>query len=144
MIELRRSDAGETEDLRRRVLRPGSTGPIPGDGEPAGMVLLAAYDDGVLVATGNVRPEPSPAAGSGGTHWRLRGMATEPARRGEGHGAAVLAALLAHCRAAGGTLLWANARLPALEFYRRAGFVTSGEPWTDPEIGPHVVITLAL
>ena len=91
MIELRRSDAAETEDLRRRVLRPGSTGPLPGDGEPAGMVLLAE-----------------------------------------------------HCRAAGGTLLWANARLPALEFYRRAGFVTSGEPWTDPEIGPHVVITLTL
>ena len=143
MTEVRRSDAADTEDLRRRVLRPGSTGPIPGDGDLAGVVFVSAYDDGALVATGNVRPEPAPFGGPG-VHWRLRGMATEPARRGQGHGAAVLAALVAHCREGGGTLLWANARLPALEFYLRAGFATRGEPWVDPEIGPHVVITLPL
>ena len=145
MISLRRSDALATQDLRRRVLRPGSTGVLAGDEDLAGVVFVSAYDDGALVATGNVRPEPFPGTDRPDQPaWRLRGMATEPARRGEGLGAAVLAALVEHCRAEGGALLWANARLPALAFYARAGFGTWGQPWVDAEIGPHQMIRFAL
>ena len=142
MIEVRCSTAAETEALRRRVLRPGSSGPLPGD-DGSEVVFFSAYDGAVVASTGNVRPAAAPFPVEG-PPWRLRGMATAPDRRGEGLGAAVLAALVAHCEQQGGAVLWANARTPALAFYERAGFTTWGEAWEAPQIGPHVVIRLGL
>jgi predicted GNAT family N-acyltransferase len=67
-------------------------------------------------------------------------MATAEGRRSQGIGQAVLAAAIAHVCSSGGGLLWCNARVPAVTFYRRAGFTTRGEPWDEPDIGPHVVM----
>lgn len=142
MIEVRRVSAAETVDLRRRVLRGGRPVALPGDDDPSA-VHVGAYDDDELLATGNVRRESAPWAPAVPA-WRLRGMATEPARRGEGVGALVLAALLEHCRAQGGGELWCNARTPARSFYARAGFTEVGEEWVDPEIGPHVRMRVQL
>ena len=64
-------------------------------------------------------------------------MATAPAARGRGLGAAVLDALIAHAHAEGATLIWCNARPRAMPLYERAGFVPVGEPWDDPQLGPH-------
>jgi predicted GNAT family N-acyltransferase len=140
VVEVRRVTAAETADLRRRVLRAGRPVVLPGDEDPTAF-HVAAYDDDVLVATGNVRREPAPWD-PGVPAWRLRGMATEPGRRGEGLGGRVLAALLEHCRDEGGGEVWCNARTPARSFYRRAGFVEVGEEWVDPQIGPHVRMRL--
>ncbi len=52
----------------------------------------------------------------------------------------MLGAAVSHVADRGGGLLWCNARLPAVTLYTRAGFVEVGEPWTDPVIGPHVVM----
>lgn len=134
--------AAETADLRRQVLRGGRPVALPGDDDPA-VVHVGCFDGDLLVGTGNVRREPAPWAPDVPA-WRLRGMATAEGRRGEGIGAAVLAALVAHCRAHGGGQLWCNARVPAQDFYVRDGFVTVGEPWEEPEIGPHVRMVLDL
>jgi hypothetical protein len=40
--------------------------------------------------------------------------------------------------------VWCNARTPARGFYERAGFAVEGEEFELPEIGPHVLMTLAL
>lgn len=64
-------------------------------------------------------------------------MATDPARRGAGFGAALLAGCVEH---AGGAELWCNARLEAVDFYRRAGFDVVSEPFDIAGIGPHVVM----
>jgi ribosomal protein S18 acetylase RimI-like enzyme len=64
-------------------------------------------------------------------------MATAPEARGRGRGGRVLAELLEHARAHGATLIWCNARPAATSLYERAGFVAAGEPWDDPELGPH-------
>ena len=72
--------------------------------------------------------------------WRVRGMATAEGWRGCGVGARVLAEVIDHVSSHGGGLLWANVRLPAVDFYRRAGFDRRGEPWDDPDIGPHVAM----
>jgi predicted GNAT family N-acyltransferase len=69
-------------------------------------------------------------------------MATDEARRREGLGAAVLATAVEHVRSQGARLLWCHARVPAVAFYRRAGFVTRGEPWEEPDIGRHVAMYL--
>lgn len=125
----------DTEELRRRVLRGGRD--LPADPGAEHAFHIGAYEEGLLLGTGNVRREPAPWAPAVPA-WRLRGMATEPSRRGEGLGAAVLAALVEHCRARGGGELWCNARTPARSFYVRAGFTEVGDEWVDPEIGPHV------
>jgi GNAT superfamily N-acetyltransferase len=135
VIEVRRVSAADTAELRRRVLRGGRPVDLADD-DPT-LFLVGAYDGDQLVGTGNVRREPAPWAPDVPA-WRLRGMATEDARRGEGVGAAVLEALLEHCQSEGGGELWCNARTPARTFYLRAGFDEVGPEWVDPEIGPHV------
>jgi GNAT superfamily N-acetyltransferase len=135
--QVREVTAAETAELRRQVLRGGRPVELPGDADPA--FHVGVFDGDELVGTGNVRVDPAPWA-PGAPAWRLRGMATAPSHRGQGVGAVVLDALMAQARAHGGGLLWCNARTPARTFYERAGLVTRGEPWVDPEIGPHVVM----
>ncbi|MGB9376811.1 MAG: GNAT family N-acetyltransferase [Mycobacteriales bacterium] len=134
-----------TYPLRQRVLRPHQRVDEirqPTDDEPdtAVFAAVAADDSGSdqVVATANVRPEQCPWLPDRPESWRLRGMATEPAWRGQGLGTSVLNAALAHVAMAGGGLIWCNARTPALSLYRRAGFVAYGEEWEEPGIGPHV------
>jgi predicted GNAT family N-acyltransferase len=67
-------------------------------------------------------------------------MATTEELRGQGIGGRLLDVVLAHVAAHGGGLLWCNARVTALPLYERAGFATRGEPWIDPDIGPHVAM----
>jgi predicted GNAT family N-acyltransferase len=142
VLEVRRVTAQDTADLRRRVLRAGRPVALPGDDDPTA-VHVGVFDGDQLVGTGNVRREPAPWAPQVPA-WRLRGMATEEDRRGQGIGERVLGALVAHCRAEGGGEVWCNARTPARTFYRRAGFTEVGEEWEDPEIGPHVRMRLTL
>jgi len=141
--------ADVTFPLRQRVLRPHETidqMALPGDQAP-GTAHFAAIDDdsdSEVVGTASVRCQAPPWPTGGGPNWRLRGMATAEGRRSEGIGALVLAAVFEHVRSHGGGLLWCNARIPAVEFYRRAGFVTRGQGWVEPAIGPHIAMECAV
>lgn len=134
--------AALTVSLRQRVLRPHqSLAELTATLDPAAVTFAALDPAGAVLATAALsaelppwRTEPGPAG------WRLRGMATEPERRGQGLGAAVLAAVLDHVAARGGGELWCHARLPAVEFYRRAGLVPLGRAWEEPHIGPHIAM----
>ncbi|HUS62156.1 MAG TPA: GNAT family N-acetyltransferase [Acidimicrobiales bacterium] len=141
MVEIRRVPASETFALRHRVLRPHVTideVALPGD-DDADTGHFAAYDEsGNVIGTATVRRESPPEEWGEPEGWRLRGMATEESLRGQGIGAAVLGAAIAHVAEHGGGLFWCNARMSALTFYERAGFVTRGEMWVDPDIGPHI------
>lgn len=136
-----RVPAEVTHPLRQQVLRPHQTVNElcqPGDDDPL-VASFAAHDDrGAVVGTAIVRPEPCPWLPERVGGWRLRGMATAEGLRGQGIGAAVLAAALEHAAAHGATLVWCHARTPAVAFYRRAGFTTHGDVWDDPQIGPHI------
>ena len=134
---MREVQPADTVELRRQVLRGGRPVALPGDADPA--FHLGVYENGLLLGTGNVRVDPAPWDPDRPA-WRLRGMATAPEHRGRGVGALVLEGLIRHARAQGGGVLWCNARTPAQAFYARAGLVTRGDPWEDPEIGPHVVM----
>jgi GNAT superfamily N-acetyltransferase len=134
--------AGVTYPLRQRVLRPHQTidqMAFPGD-DDTDSAHFAALDDGAAVGTGSVQREAPPWPAGEGPTWRLRGMATAEDRRGQGIGAEILAAVFGHVRSHGGGLLWCNARIPAVEFYRRAGLTTRGDSWVEPFIGPHVAM----
>lgn len=121
-----------THDLRRRVLRAHDpTLPVenPEDRVP-GAFHLAVVDDGGVVGVGSFSPD-----GRGGV--RVRGMAVEPGRQSHGIGALLLDAALARLTRAGVRTVWANARLPALAFYERHGFVAVGDVFDEIGI-PHV------
>jgi GNAT superfamily N-acetyltransferase len=135
-------DPATTLPLRWRVLRPHlrpeQVEPLPGDRDPGTVHLAAITPDGSVVGTAvliparlDLMPEREPA-------WRLRGMATDEALRGQGVGARVLQAAIDHVAGTGGGLLWCHARMPAYSFYERAGFVPIGAEWDAPHIGRHV------
>lgn len=131
-----------TYPLRARVLRAGAPPEsvhLPVDDRPDTAAFAATTTDGTVVGTAIVFPEACPWL-PGPRAWRLRGMATAEGRRGRGIGARVLDAVLAHVAAGGGEVVWCNARTPARRFYERAGFAVHGDPWDDPEIGPHVAM----
>ena len=107
---------------------------------PTSTAHFAAFDHGEIVATASVRFEAPPWSTGGLAAWRLRGMATAEDRRNQGIGTVVLAAAFDHVGHHGGGLFWCNARLPAVAFYRRAGFTTHGEAWEEPVIGPHIAM----
>jgi predicted GNAT family N-acyltransferase len=141
-VEVRAVDPSVTWPPRQAILRPHETA----DGMvlvPGALHLAAFAEDGTLVGTGSVGPEPHPATPRAGD-WRIRGMATSVAGRGVGAGGMVLLALLTHVREAGGLRAWCNARTPARGFYARYGFVAEGAVFDLPPIGPHVVMARAI
>jgi GNAT superfamily N-acetyltransferase len=128
-----------TRALRQAVLRPHETLAQLAEHEPAGAYAVGAFDgDEELISVGYVCPDGGPGS------WRVRGMATVPAARGRGAGSAVLDALLAHARVQGATRVWCNARTPARSLYERTGMRPVSEEFELPQIGPHLVMELAL
>ena len=89
-----------------------------------------------------------------GVPWQLRGMATHPDARGLGAGRRLVHACLDHARRHAPTTgpstkhthaagVWCNARVSAIAFYGRCGFIVASEEFDIPGIGPHVVMTTA-
>ncbi len=150
LVMIRQVQETETRRLRQRILRPHQALQemwMPGQDHPAAGFYAATAANRV-VAVGAILPSPKPpdpgalqslddAAGRDDL-WRVRGMATEPERRGHGLGSMVLDALVRHARRAGARGVWASVRLPARSLYRRAGFVEISDVYEPEHIGPHV------
>jgi GNAT superfamily N-acetyltransferase len=145
-VRVERVGAAVGLPLRQRVLRPHETveqlRSRDDDAPETGNYVAFAGDE--VVCTASVRREAPPWDAADEHAWRLRGMATAEGWRSRGVGAQVLAAVLQHVAAHAGCLLWCNARVPAVAFYRRAGFETRGDEWVDPVIGPHVAMERAV
>lgn len=137
----------DTHDLRRRVLRQHLSGPeadvdYPADRAP-GTVHLGIRVDGEVVAIATFSREPAPGRPEGLAAARLRGMAVAPDRQGTGLGAALVDAAMRSLADDGIEVCWANARRPALGFYRRLGFTEEGEEFESLGI-PHRVVVRTL
>jgi GNAT superfamily N-acetyltransferase len=143
IVELRVAD---THPLRRSILRndtPSHDVVFDGDDLP-GTLHLGASVDGEIVAISTWVRRPW-SAQRDRPAVQLRGMATAPDHRGTGVSAALLEAGIDRCRSDGVEVVWARARVAALGFYRRAGFVTVGEPYLDATTAlPHCDIVRPL
>lgn len=129
------TDAATTAPLRREVLRPHWT--LEQMLEASDDVpQIAVMDGDRVVACANMRAEPMPGDPRDGD-WRLRGMASDPQRRGEGLGVLALQGALDYAREHGGTRVWCNARTGAMGFYVKHGFTVVGEEFDLPDGGPH-------
>jgi predicted GNAT family N-acyltransferase len=141
VIELVHRD--EVVPLRHSVLRPGlpeDTARYPADADPDAFHLAARSDDGAVISCGSFYPE----ALDGEPAWRLRGMATDPGRRGQGVGGELLEAGVAEVVRRRGRLVWCNGRTTARAFYERHGFTARGEEFDSPPAGPHYVMVRSL
>ena len=128
--------ADETAPLRAAVLRDGTLDDAvvwDGDDDPATMHLGVVVDD-ELVAIGSWMRRPHPGR-PGRVAFQVRGMATDPAHRGRGHGSRLLATGIERCRAAGADTVWARARDTALGFYVERGFAVDGDGYIDATTG---------
>jgi GNAT superfamily N-acetyltransferase len=102
-----------TRELRRAVLRPELPpgAPLPGDELDGGVHFGAIDNDGTVLCTCFVYPDPCPWRPDVEASWHLRQMATVEGARGRGIGAAVLSA--------------------AVAYVAEHGFVGHGELFTD-------------
>lgn len=76
--------------------------------------------------------------------YRLRGMATLPEYQGQGLSSALLRTAFPVIKQNQCTLLWCNAREKAMGFYERVGFKPSGEFFSIPNIGKHVLMSIKI
>jgi predicted GNAT family N-acyltransferase len=132
--------ADECHPLREAVLRPGQPAEAwtYGTDDQPRAIHFALKEKGEVLGVASLLPE---AREDGGRElWRLRGMAVLEARRGEGHGRTLLAAVQAVAKQRGGGL-WCTARTSVEAFYRKYDFVTEGEAFEIEGAGPHVLMT---
>jgi len=72
--------------------------------------------------------------------YKLRGMATDDKYRKRGIGKKIMLRAFEEIKKKGGTLLWCNARLVAVDFYKKLGLKIIGEQFYIPEIGQHYLM----
>lgn len=92
--------------------------------------------DGLNVATVTFQKENSSKLPQE-KQYRLRAMAVREGYRGQGFGDAIVEAGLNHLRELGVEVVWCDARVAALNFYRRLHFNELEEEYEIPIIGMH-------
>ncbi len=129
--------ADEILPLRHAILRPGrplESARYAEDDDPD-TLHIAAYRDDKLVGCATLILRAL------GDHpgWQLRGMASTPDAARQGVGTAVIRAAEESLRSREPrALLWCNARLVAIDFYRKQGFAAVSGTFLEPDVGPHV------
>jgi predicted GNAT family N-acyltransferase len=126
------ADWPEVADLRHRVfvVEQGVPAELERDDADATAVHALSRDDaGRVLATGRLLPD---AAGPGRAV--IGRMAADPAARGRGHGAAVLAVLHREAAARGQAEVELHAQVTARGFYERAGYAPVGGEYEEAGI----------
>jgi GNAT superfamily N-acetyltransferase len=138
--------AEETIAIRLPILRAGmlrEAAIFPGD-DAATTRHFGAFWNGQLAGVASIYRAALPEQPEVEEAWQLRGMATLPEVRGFGCGGSLVRACLDHAHEQGGTLLWCNARTPAVRFYLKHGLQTLGKEFDIPTAGPHFRMFIAL
>ncbi len=144
LVETVRSEL--VRPVRHEVLRPNQ--PMracvyPNDDE-SHTKHYAIVIDGNAVAVASIFREPPPKGWNNRAYdahwWRIRGMATRPAVRRQGHGMSLLKACLQYAETKRGVGVWCNARTSVRSFYEKGGFRAVGEEFELPPIGPHLLM----
>ncbi|RTZ60251.1 MAG: N-acetyltransferase [Gammaproteobacteria bacterium] len=145
MTVIKRIRAEQTYPLRQEILRPHRPAVecrFPNDFDDT-TAHFGALDSGRIVGILSVYLASNEQLGIAHS-WQLRAMATSEDHRGKGLGLRLLEAAESYVSAQGGKCIWANARLHALGFYKKAGYAAHGERFHIAHVGPHVLVTRML
>ena len=95
--------------------------------------------EGEIVAIGTFIKQNNPNFDTE-NQYRLRAMATAPEVRGQGAGRMLINDALEQLKTKNISLLWCDARLVAVAFYKKMGFKIKGKQYEIPIIGPHYLM----
>lgn len=128
--------ATSTYAIRKKVLRENI--PLPyeflGDHDASTIHIGAFIKDELVGVSSFMKVQLNQLEGN---HYQLRGMATLQEFQGKGIGHAMLLKAEQELRNQGCDLVWCNARVVALEFYKKNGYETIGESFVIEHVGPH-------
>ncbi|MFN9066674.1 MAG: GNAT family N-acetyltransferase [Bdellovibrionales bacterium] len=130
-------------DLRSRILRPGQplvNSQYEEDYDPTTFHLGSFNESMKIVTVGTFIQQRHSYFFNSKLSYRLRGMATEIEFQKKGYGKNLIIAAEKILIARSCDLLWFNARLSALDFYKKLGFKIMGEVFELPSIGSHIVM----
>ena len=139
MIEIKNIRAQETYPIRLEVLRKGIDLPYKFNGDlDTDTFHLGAFKDGKLIAVSSfMKVKKSHFKGS---QYQLRGMATLTQYQGFGIGKQLLRKAEEILEPLNIDCLWCNARIIAVDFYKKQGFKTFGEVFDISLIGGHYIM----
>jgi GNAT superfamily N-acetyltransferase len=144
-VEVLRIKAIDTHPIRHKMLRPNGTMDdciFQGDNDEL-TFHLGAFVEKKLVSVASFYFERNEKF-TDPNQFRLRGMATLPEHQGQGLSSALLRTAFPVIKQNQCTLLWCNARERAMGFYEKVGFVPSGEHFSIPNIGKHVLMSIRI
>ncbi len=127
--------------IRHQVLRVGQTRSscyYPEDSFKE-TVHFAAKDGSTLIGCASIYKESHPDF-SLKQSWRIRGMAVLPNYQGKNIGTQLLETCINHAIIKKAGVIWCNARLNAVAFYKNSGFKIIGDEFEIENIGPHYLM----
>ncbi len=139
MIEIKRIKNSETYPIRLEVLRKGIPLSVIFNGdEDLETIHLGVYKDGKLIAVSSFMKTSNDSLK--GKQYQLRGMATLPEFQGKGAGKLMMLKAFELFKELNVNCLWCNARIIALDFYKKLGMETLGAAFELKHIGKHFVM----
>lgn len=102
-------------------------------------IHFSAKSDGQIIACASVYKETHPDF-SLRQSWRIRGMAVLELFQNQNIGSELLCACVNHAISHKGEVIWCNARIDAVKFYKKGGFKIIGDEFDLPDIGPHFLL----
>jgi GNAT superfamily N-acetyltransferase len=133
--------AEETYEVRHPVLRPGKpieTCRFEGD-DRASTKHFGLFVDHKLAGIVTLLAKMSPLFETL-NQFQLRGMAVLEAHRNKGFGVALVKHSEEYIQQKGGALIWFNARIVAVPFYKKLGYETVGDAFNISDVGQHFVM----
>ena len=137
-VEINKVDAEKIRSLRHSELRKGQdfyTTAYLRDYEEDTFHMACIVDE-KIVTCATFYPEKSIKIKSNNTY-RLRGMATDANFQRKGYASELMKESFKELKKRGCDILWCNARLVAVDFYKSIGFKIAGDLFDIAGIGPH-------
>ena len=137
-VEINKVDAEKIRSLRHSELRKGqdfSTTSLLKDYEE-GTFHMACIVDESIVTCATFYPEKFIKIKSDNAY-RLRGMATDSNFQRKGYATDLMGESFKELKKRDCDMVWCNARLVAVDFYKSVGFKITGELFDIAGIGPH-------
>ena len=139
MIQIKEISAEETFPIRLEVLRKNIPLPFEFNGDfDKDTIHLGAFKNDKLIAVSSYMKASN--KNFEGNQYQLRGMATLTEYQGFGAGKLMLEKAVQILKEKNSDLLWCNARIAAVDFYKKQGFRTFGEIFEISYVGEHYVM----
>ncbi|MBT8317972.1 MAG: GNAT family N-acetyltransferase [Lutibacter sp.] len=139
MIEIKKVRPQDTYGIRKEILRKNIPLPFEFNGDfDESTFHLGAFKDEKLIAISSFMKAAN--TNLEGSQYQLRGMATLEAYQGYGAGKLMIQQALLLLNELEIDCVWCNARVTAVNFYKKQGFKIFGDSFMAEFIGEHYVM----